>query len=66
MDSRAIALQYGTSANLAARIALHQRCSTNPYGLQRWVFDRLGLTPGQRVLEVACGTGSLWRENASL
>lgn len=56
--------QYGTSANLAARIALHQQCSVNPYGLQRWIFDRLALRDGQRVLEIACGTGSLWRENA--
>lgn len=59
-----IAVQYGTSANLAARIALHQRFSTNAYGWQRWVFDRLRLAPGQRVLEIACGTGNLWRENA--
>ncbi len=56
--------QYATSANLAARIALHRRCSANAYGFQRWVFDRLGLAPGVKVLEIACGTGSLWRENA--
>jgi ubiquinone/menaquinone biosynthesis C-methylase UbiE len=63
MDQQAIARQYATSANLAARIALHQRCSTNAYGLQRWVFDRLDLAARGRVLEIACGTGSLWREN---
>ena len=63
MDQQAIERQYATSANLAARIALHQRCSTNPYGLQRWVFDRLELAARGRVLEIACGTGSLWREN---
>ena len=55
--------QYATSANLAARIELHQRFSTNPYGLQRWVFDRLPMQPGMHVLEIACGAGSLWREN---
>src|SRR5258708_20331957 len=63
MDQQAVARQYATSANLAARIALHQRCSTNPYGLQRWVFDRLELVAREKVLEIACGTGSLWREN---
>jgi SAM-dependent methyltransferase len=63
MDREAIKEQYRSSANLAARIALHSECSTNPYGLQRWIFDRLALAPGQRVLEIACGTGSLWSEN---
>ena len=63
MDRKAVEEQYRSSANLAARIALHQECSTNPYELQRWIFDRLSLAPGQRVLEIACGTGRLWVEN---
>ncbi|HYH78384.1 MAG TPA: methyltransferase domain-containing protein [Longimicrobium sp.] len=63
MDPRALDRQYASSTNLAARIELHRRCSTNPYGLQRWVFDCLELAPGVRVLEVGCGTGSLWRDN---
>ena len=63
MDRKAIEQQYRWSGNLAARIALHRECSTNPYELQRWIFDRLAIAPGQRVLEIACGTGSLWSEN---
>lgn len=63
MDSQSLAAQYATSANLDARIEIHRRCSMNAYGLQRWVFDRLELAPGRRVLEIACGAGSLWREN---
>jgi len=63
MDREALKEQYRSSANLSARITLHRECSTNPYGLQRWIFDRLALAPGQRVLEIACGTGSLWSEN---
>lgn len=63
LDPQSLQTQYATSANLAARIALHQRFSTNTYGLQRWVFDRLDLRSGMRVLEIACGAGSLWREN---
>ena len=63
MDREAVKEQYRSSANLAARIALHRECSTNPYAMQRWIFDRLALAPGRRVLEIACGTGSLWSEN---
>jgi len=63
MDPHTVTLQYSTSTNLGARIALHERYSTNPYGLTRWIFDRLHLTSGQRVLETACGTGNLWRTN---
>ena len=55
--------QYDTTKNLDARIALHQRFSTNPYPFQRWVFDRLQLVDRQRVLEVGCGTRRLWIEN---
>lgn len=63
MDRRSLARQYASSANLSARIVLHERCSTNPYGLQRWIFDQLQLAEGQRLLEAGCGTGSLWIEN---
>lgn len=58
-----IVAQYRSAANLNARIALHQRFSTNSYGWQRWVFDQLVATPGNRVLELGAGPGTLWREN---
>ena len=32
--------QYSDGANLSARIALHKRFSTNPYGLLRWLFPK--------------------------
>jgi ubiquinone/menaquinone biosynthesis C-methylase UbiE len=55
--------QYRDGSNLNARIALQARFSTNPYGWQRWVFDRLELPPEARLLELGCGPGLLWREN---
>jgi ubiquinone/menaquinone biosynthesis C-methylase UbiE len=55
--------QYKSVDKLQARIALHQRFSTNPNNWQRWVFDQLEIKPGLRVLEVGCGPASLWREN---
>jgi ubiquinone/menaquinone biosynthesis C-methylase UbiE len=57
--------QYRDSSNLDARVILHQRFSTNPYGWFRWVFDHLETLPeSARVLELGCGHAHLWKENA--
>ncbi len=57
--------QYRDSSNLDARAAIHQRFSTNPYGWFRWVFDALMQLPANaKVLELGCGNGFLWKENA--
>lgn len=56
--------QYASSRNLDARLALHQRFSTNPYGWHRWVFDRLLAIDPRRILEIGCGAGTLWHANA--
>jgi ubiquinone/menaquinone biosynthesis C-methylase UbiE len=53
--------QYRDAANLNARIALHQRFSTNPQGWFPWVWETLAQLPRQAsVLELGCGAGSLW------
>ena len=56
--------QYRDGSNLDARLALHQRFSTNPGNWHRWVFEHLELRAGDRVLEVGAGLGTLWLENA--
>jgi SAM-dependent methyltransferase len=56
--------QYRTPDNLNARIRLHTGFSTNTYGWFRWVFDRFDLPENCRILELGCGPGDLWRENA--
>lgn len=56
--------QYRDPTNLEARIALHDRFSTNPLPFSRWLFDQLELPPDARILEVGCGSGLLWRINA--
>jgi SAM-dependent methyltransferase len=55
--------QYRDASNLNARIGLHARFSTNPVGWMRWVFEQMQLGPGQRILEVGAGPGTLWQQN---
>lgn len=62
-DRDAVLEQYRTASNLDARVRLHEGYSTNAYGWHPWVFDQLDLTAGQRVLEIGCGPGHLWRKN---
>lgn len=57
--------QYRTDANLDARIQVHKRFSVNPGRWTEWVFARLDLRPGERVLEIGCGPGGLWQENTA-
>ena len=57
--------QYKDASNLDARVTIHQRFSTNPYGWFKWVFDiLLKLPEDAKILELGCGHGLLWKENA--
>jgi ubiquinone/menaquinone biosynthesis C-methylase UbiE len=64
-DQEYVSAQYQDTSNLQARIQLHDRFSTNPYGWFRWVFDQFSLPSESRILELGCGTGGLWWENVS-
>lgn len=54
---------YRTADSLQARSQIY-RFNEDPYPWQRRVFDHLALPPECRVLEVGCGPGKLWLENA--
>jgi ubiquinone/menaquinone biosynthesis C-methylase UbiE len=58
-----VAEQYKNAANLDARIALHTHYSRNDVPWFPWVFSKLTLPEGARVLELGCGPAKLWREN---
>ena len=62
-DSTTVAGQYHHPANLDARIALHERFSTNRVGLSRWLFTQMTVPPRARILELGCGVGIFWIKN---
>jgi ubiquinone/menaquinone biosynthesis C-methylase UbiE len=53
--------QYRNADNLNARIAIHERFSTNPRGWFPWMWDVLAELPAEaKVLELGCGSGAMW------
>ncbi len=53
--------QYKDADNLNARIEIHRRFSTNPYGWFNWVFDTLVRLPvDAKILELGCGSAEMW------
>ena len=59
-----LADQYRDFSNLSARQQLHDLFSTSEYGWHQWLFDQFNFPPECRVLELGCGAGVLWFENA--
>ncbi len=55
--------QYKDASNLNARIALHQRFSTNTENWYHWLFDHFNIPVGGHILELGSGSALLWKEN---
>lgn len=62
LDS-ALKNQYKNASNIMARINLHKLYSTNKQGWFQWIFEKLELKKGQKILELGCGAGNIWVEN---
>lgn len=60
-DRSSVNAQYATAANLNRRIGIHEKYSRNKQGFGPWVVAQYALEPGMAVLELGCGTGSMWR-----
>lgn len=61
-DEKSIRQQYASADGLNVRMLLHHKYSTNkqPYG--DWLSEHYRIQPGMKVLELGCGTGSMWAE----
>ena len=55
--------QYKNGANLTIRIDLHRQYAVNPMGWFQWLFSLMDIKPGEKILELGCGNGQLWKEN---
>ena len=59
-DSEAVKAQYATSKGLDTRLSFHDKYSTNKMGYGNWIVSNYEIHEGMKVLELGCGTGSLW------
>ena len=60
-DEKVVTGQYATAARLETRIGIHEKYSRNRQPFGEWVTAHYALQPGEKVLEVGCGTGSMWQ-----
>lgn len=57
--------QYKDASNLTTRINLHDLYSTNKTGWFNWLYSNIGLSYYDKVLEIGCGDGSMWKKQSS-
>lgn len=63
---KAVQEQYKTAANLNTRISVHEKYSTNKTGFGNWLFSHYDFPAGSNILEIGCGTGSMWKSKLHL
>lgn len=57
--------QYQNADNLNKRISIHDY-STNKQGFGNWIVSHYDIHPDMNILELGCGTGSMWKEHLNL
>ena len=65
-DGAAVARQYRTADRLNTRISIHERYSTNKQGFGNWIASHYRILEGMSVLELGCGTGSMWADQDAM
>ena len=59
-DAEAVKEQYKSAASLNTRLSFHDQYSRNRQGYGNWIVSHYNIREGMRVLELGCGTGSIW------
>lgn len=62
-DDSNIIEQYKNAKNLNVRISLHDKYSQNKQGWFPWLFENIDFSHINKLLEVGCGNGKLWKNN---
>lgn len=57
-----ISRQYINDDNLNKRISIHDY-GTSTQDFMNWIYDRLNIKEGMKILEIGCGNGLLWKKN---
>lgn len=60
-STEAVKEQYKNADKLNTRISIHEKYSINKIGFSNWILANYDIRPGFRVLELGCGTGSMWK-----
>lgn len=62
---RELVEQYKNEKNLDARCTLHTKYSHNTTSWFSWIFSQVQFEDKKDIVEIGCGNGMLWYENAS-
>lgn len=62
-DDNNVVDQYKNAKNLNVRISLHDMYSQNKQGWFPWIFHQIDFSKINRLLEVGCGNGKLWKDH---
>lgn len=65
-NNETVKKQYANADNLSARISIHDKYSTNKMGFGNWILSNYNIEKGMKVLELGCGTGSMWKGHEDL
>ena len=58
--------QYKNSGALEIRRSFHKKYSTNKPEYDQWILQQIPFSKDQRILDIGCGNGKIWRKGISI